>query len=80
MLLSSSTARLTSLTVADGGRVVFDPEGDGKIVADRVLVTDGGYVDVGAADCLFEGAAEIVLTGTSVGELVTNGPRSNLVF
>ena len=68
VLLSSSTARLTSITIVDGGRIVFDPQGQGQIYADRIFVQDGGFLEMGSADCLFEGSAEIVLTGEGKGQ------------
>ena len=64
ILLDSITARLGSVSIKNGGWLVFDPEVKlAKIMSDNILVGDGGYFAIGGKDCQFTGNAEVLLTG-----------------
>ena len=64
ILLSTTTARLGGIVIRDGGRLVFDPEAElAKLVTNYVEIQSGGSLEIGSADCKFEGNAEILLTG-----------------
>ena len=62
VLLDAVTPDLLSVTVAAGGRLVFDPDVElAKLSAEWVLVA--GELHVGAEDCPFGGQAELELLG-----------------
>ena len=65
ILLDTKTIRLRNVSVVEGGKLVFSPLVDlAKITAGSIDIGAGGEVHIGSADCQFDGAAEIVLTGT----------------
>ena len=64
ILLDSVTPRLNSVTIKDGGLLVFDPSADlAKLTTGSVLIENDGEMWIGSADCKFQGKAEILLTG-----------------
>jgi len=65
ILLDSVTERVRSVTILDGGKLVFDPSAElAKITTNQILIDDGGEMHIGSADCKFTGKAEVLLTGT----------------
>ena len=70
LLLSGETARLKSLTIKNGARLIFDPDSAKvKLTSDHILVQDEGHFEVGGPNCPFEGQeAEILLTGERLGD------------
>jgi hypothetical protein len=64
ILLDEVTAKLKSVVIKDGGRLVFSPDVDhAKISSDYIMVQTDGYFEIGSSDCPFEGNAEVLLTG-----------------
>jgi len=65
MLLDGETARLKSVDIRDGGKLVFDPTAElAKITTDQITIDAQGEMHIGSSDCKFEGKAEVLLTGT----------------
>ena len=65
VLLSGETNRLASVTIVQGGKLVFDPTATpkAKLTSGNVLIEDGGGLWIGSSDCKFQGKAEVLLTG-----------------
>ena len=43
---------------------MFDPDvALAKMTSDRIIIDEGGFLDIGSSDCPFNGNAEILLTG-----------------
>ena len=64
VLLDVNTARMDTITIISGGKLVFDPTADSvKLSANMVEIT-GGELWIGSEDCPFTGNAELLLTGT----------------
>ena len=55
---------MNKVVIGDGGRIVFDPTVPlAKLTSGKIIINDGGYLDIGSSDCPFSGRAEILLTG-----------------
>merc|ERR550519_507859 len=64
VLLDAETARLESLTIREGGSLVFSPDVDlAKLTAGVVKIQENGSLLVGGPECRFLGRAEILLLG-----------------
>ena len=64
VLLDTVSARLDTLTIRDGGSVVFSPEVEvARLTAGVVKVQGNGSLLIGGPDCRFPGRAEVVLVG-----------------
>ena len=65
ILLDTVTPRLKSVTIGNGGRLVFDPRvALAKLVTHYIIIEDGGSLEIGSESCPFEGEkAEILLIG-----------------
>jgi hypothetical protein len=64
ILLDVVTASLKSVIIKDGGRLVFSPDVDLAMISSAyILVENEGYFEIGSSDCLFDGNAEVLLTG-----------------
>ena len=62
--MDTETDRLHRVVIGNGGRLVFDPTATlSKLTSGSITIDDGGYLDIGSADCPFTGKAEILLTG-----------------
>ena len=53
ILLDIETNNIGSITLMDGGRLVFSPDQEGlvKLSATQVLIKDGGALEIGSEDC-----------------------------
>ena len=64
ILLDTETERLNKVVIGNGGKLVFDPTVPlAKLTSSKIIIDDGGYIDIGSSDCPFSGKAEILLTG-----------------
>ena len=64
VLLDVSPPSLDTLTIAAGGRLVFDPAAESlTLTANMVELTGGGELWIGSEDCPYTSDAEILLTG-----------------
>jgi len=64
VLLDTETARLKSVTLKKGGKLIFDPKvAKAKITANFIFADEGGEFWIGSEDCPFTGQAEVLLTG-----------------
>ena len=62
-MLDTETSRLASLTLLDGGKLVFSPDSQVTLSSDYILIDNEGILEIGTPDCPYTGQAEIVLTG-----------------
>ena len=66
-MFSGESSRLGQVTISSGGRIVFDPnhQGKNKLTARGILIDDGGKLEIGGENkkCWFREEAEILLTG-----------------
>ena len=67
ILLDGESDRLASVTIVNGGKLVFDPNATpkAKLTSGNVLIDNGGELWIGSSDCKFEGKAEVLLTGNT---------------
>ena len=62
-MLDTETSRLASLTLLDGGKLVFSPDSQVTLSSDYILIDNEGILEIGTPDCPYAGQAEILLTG-----------------
>ena len=63
VVLDTETSRLASLTLLDGGKLIFSPDNQIILSSDYILIDNEGIMEIGTPDCPYAGQAEIVLTG-----------------
>ena len=73
ILLDTETASLDTITIIDGGSLIFSPDVElAKLTAGVVKIEDNGSLLIGGPDCRFPGRAEVLLLG-EVGPDITFG-------
>ena len=66
ILLDTAVPELFSITIVDGGRLVFSPDRNHDLRTHYILIEGGGELHIGAEDCKFEKFATITLLGKTV--------------
>ena len=64
ILLDTETARLDTISIRDGGSLVFSPDVElAKLTSGLVKIENNGSLLIGVPDCRFLGRAEVLLLG-----------------
>ncbi|XP_043207482.1 cell surface hyaluronidase-like [Amphibalanus amphitrite] len=63
VLLDVNSARMDTVTITTGGKLVFDPSADSVRLSASMVELMGGELWIGSEDCHFTGDAEVLLTG-----------------
>ena len=64
ILLDTETASLDTITIIDGGSLVFSPDVElAKLTVGVVKIEDNGSLLIGGPECRFPGRAEVLLLG-----------------
>ena len=80
LLLDTETARLDTLSIRNGGSLVFSPDVDlAKLTAGVVKIQENGYLLIGGPECRFLGRAEVLLLG-EVGADTTFGHYTKGIY
>ena len=71
ILLDTDVPELFSITIVNGGRLVFSPDRDHALRVHYILIENGGEMHIGAEDCQFEKSVTITLLGKTFVDHVT---------
>ncbi|KAL5008059.1 hypothetical protein ScPMuIL_013640 [Solemya velum] len=72
ILLNFPEVSVRSITVQNGGHLVWDPDVKTHLRTRYILIRDGGRVDIGSEECPYDGEATITLIGRRGDYSITN--------